>query len=131
MLGVSLVEVEVRSITGPEEILPLDDANGSPYVNADNSQNMHTTTNTSPDVDAGNSQNTNTTTEQILHRVPDDKVVAEILASLKMLIKTYSFLPRHLIVRESLKMMMMHQLWMKSQPIERQEIKQIRCFGVN
>lgn len=87
-LGVSLVEVEVKSTstTTPRNVDEcLDEMSDC---------NRDTTTNTNVDNSptAATTTTTSTTTERILHRQSDEKVVAEMMASIRTLIKTSSYI---------------------------------------
>ena len=93
LLGISLVEVEVKTTTST--LLPLTDkadvrihqsTNSSGAEDTD--KNIH---NTCDDGTTDNSQSI-TKTERILHRQSDEKVAADMMASLRTLIKTSSFI---------------------------------------
>ena len=91
-LGISLVEVEVKSThtTTPRNVDECidemsDDCNRdtTTNTNVDNTPTAAATTTTT---------STSTTTERILHRQSDEKVVAEMMASIRTLIKTSSYI---------------------------------------
>lgn len=87
LLGVSLVEVEVKTINHPPAaVAAAENTNETTPESSD----MHKDNPNIPDAtNVGNSENNFTNTiERILHRQSDETVIGDIMASLKTLIKT-------------------------------------------